>query len=50
MSKPKYTTGEVARNVGIIAVAMMRGGQLTTRQKRILERNRDNAQVRGKTS
>ncbi|MGW6141592.1 hypothetical protein [Streptomyces sp. NPDC055817] len=49
MPKPKYTAGEIARNTAIIGVAMMRRGQLTTRQKRILEQNADKARERGNT-
>ncbi|MFD0117659.1 hypothetical protein ACFVZL_19865 [Streptomyces sp. NPDC058320] len=47
MAKPKYTAGEIARNSAIIGVAMLRRGQLTTRQKRILEQNADKARDRG---
>jgi hypothetical protein len=49
MAKPRYTAGEIARNTAIIGVAMMRRGQLTTRQKRILEQNADKARERGNT-
>jgi hypothetical protein len=45
--KPLYTTGEIAQNTFIVGTAMLRGGRLTDRQKRRLERIRDNAMDRG---
>ncbi|MYW66284.1 hypothetical protein GTY65_19825 [Streptomyces sp. SID8379] len=45
--KPKYTATEIALNGLTIGVAMVRGGNLTDRQKRRLERIKDNAQLRG---
>lgn len=44
--KPKYSYGELALNGATIGAAMMRGGRLTGRQKRRLDRIKDNAQLR----
>lgn len=49
MPKPEYTAGEIATNTWTVGVAMLRGGRLTDRQKRRLERIRDKATVRGNT-
>jgi hypothetical protein len=45
--KPQYSAAEIAANSFTVGLAMMRGGRLTDRAKRGIERRRDSAQLRG---
>ncbi|WP_328632016.1 hypothetical protein [Streptomyces sp. NBC_00356] len=49
MPKPEYTAGEIAANTWTVGRAMLRGGRLTAREQRRLERIRDKAETRGNT-
>jgi hypothetical protein len=49
MSKPEYTVREIGANTWTVAAAMLRGGRLTAREQRRLERIRDKAVTRGNT-
>lgn len=49
MPKPEYTAGEIGVNTLTVAAAMLRGGRLSARQQRRLERIRDKAVTRGNT-